>query len=202
VADNVSTDRTAGVARDLGARVVSVGKRVIGAVRNAGAREAGGEVLVFVDADIRMHPETFNEVDRALATGRVVGGATGVRLERMSPGLAVTYALLVPFVWLTRMDTGPTFCRKEDFDAIGGYDERLRAAEDVALLVALARLGRARRQRLTRLRRTKAIASVRKFDAFGDWHYLRLMPKVGLDLLLRRSGSDDLVDRYWYGDVR
>ena len=35
VADNVSTDRTASLARSKGARVVSVGKRVIGAVRNA-----------------------------------------------------------------------------------------------------------------------------------------------------------------------
>ena len=63
---------------------MDVEKRVIGAVRNAGASEALGEVLVFVDADIRMHRETFNEMDRALATGRVVGGATGVRLERLS----------------------------------------------------------------------------------------------------------------------
>jgi glycosyltransferase involved in cell wall biosynthesis len=202
VADNVSTDRTAELARAHGARVVTVEKRVIGAVRNGGAREARGEILVFVDADIRMHPGTFDEIDRALATGRVVGGATGVRLERMSPGLAVTYATLVPLVWLTRMDTGPTFCRRADFEAIGGYDESRRVAEDVALLVALARLGRPRRQRLTRLRRAKAIASVRKFDAFGDWHYLQLMPKVGLDLLRQRPDSEDLVERYWYGDVR
>ena len=202
VADNVSTDRTAELARARGARVVTVETRIIGAVRNGGARAARGEILVFVDADIRMHPETFNEIDRALATGRVVGGATGVRLERMSPGLAVTYATLVPLAWLTRMDTGPTFCLKADFEAIGGYDETRRVAEDVALLAALARLGRPRGQRLARLRRAKAVASVRKFDAFGDWHFFRLMPKVGLDLLRRRSFSGDLIDRYWYGDVR
>ena len=69
VADNVSTDRTAEVARAKGARVVSVEKRVIGAVRNGGAREARGEVLVFVDADAQMHRETFNEVDRSARDG-------------------------------------------------------------------------------------------------------------------------------------
>jgi glycosyltransferase involved in cell wall biosynthesis len=202
VADNVSTDRTAEVARTGGARVVAVEKRVIGAVRNAGATAALGEVLVFVDADIQMHRETFNEVDRALLTGRVVGGATGVRLERLSIGLAITYAALMPMVWLTRMDTGPTFCLKADFEALGGYDESLRVAEDVALLVALTRLGRRRGQRLTRLRRAKAIASVRKFDAYGDWHYFRIMPKVALELFSGRRNARGVIDDYWYGDRR
>jgi glycosyltransferase involved in cell wall biosynthesis len=202
VADNVSTDRTAEVARAKGARVVTVEKRVIGAVRNGGAREARGEVLVFVDADAQMHRETFNEVDRALATGRVVGGATGVRLERLSPGLALTYAAFLPMVWLTRMDTGPTFCLKADFEDLGGYDESLRVAEDVALLVALTRLGRRRGQRLTRLRRAKAIASVRKFDAYGDWHYFRLMPRVALDAFFGRRKAGGVIDDYWYGDRR
>ena len=202
VADNVSTDRTAESARAKGARIVTVEKRVIGAVRNAGAREARGHVLVFVDADIRMHLETFNAMDRALATGRVVGGATGVRLERMSAGLALTYAAFIPMVWLTRMDTGPTFCLKADFENVGGYDESLLVAEDVALLVALARLGRRRGQRLIRLRSAKAIASVRKFDAYGDWHYFRLMPTVALELVRHGTRGSGFIDRYWYGDVR
>ena len=202
VADNVSTDETAEVARAKGARVVRVEKRVIGAVRNGGAREASGEVLVFVDADIRMHPGTFDAIDAALVTGRIVGGATGVRLERMSAGLALTYATLMPMVWLMRMDTGPTFCLRSDFEAIGGYDESLLVAEDVALLFALRRLGRPRGQRLTRLRSAKAIASVRKFDAYGDWHYFRLMPAVALEVLRRGQKGSRFLDRYWYGDVR
>lgn len=202
VADNVSTDGTAEVARAAGARVVSVEKRVIGAVRNGGARDARGEILVFVDADIRMHSGTFDAIDAALATGRVVGGATGVRLERMSAGLAATYAALMPLVWLLRMDTGPTFVRRSDFEAVGGYDECLLVAEDVALLLALRRLGRSRGQHLTRLRTAKAIASVRKFDVYGDWHYLRLAPAVALEMLRRGQRGSRFVDRYWYGDVR
>lgn len=203
VVDNVSTDRTAAIASGLGARVVTEEKRVIGAVRNAGARAARGDVLVFVDADVRVHPGTFDEIDRALATGRFVGGATGVRLERMSPGIALTYATIVPFVWLTGMDTGPTFCARADFEAIGGYSEEMLFAEDVKLLVDLRRLGKARGQKLTRLRRAKAIASMRKFDRYGDWHYFRLIGHLLPRLLGRRAGEADALARdYWYSDRR
>src|SRR5262245_58908955 len=49
VVDDASTDRTAAVARGLGARVVPVNHRQIAATRNAGAREAAGQMLIFVD---------------------------------------------------------------------------------------------------------------------------------------------------------
>jgi glycosyltransferase involved in cell wall biosynthesis len=52
VADDASTDRTAVVARQHGARVVSVSYRQIAATRNAGIRAANGELFVFVDAEV------------------------------------------------------------------------------------------------------------------------------------------------------
>src|SRR4051812_6859465 len=48
------TDRTREVARAAGASTIEVDKRIIAAVRNAGARaaiERGAEMLIFVDAD-------------------------------------------------------------------------------------------------------------------------------------------------------
>lgn len=202
VADNASTDATADVARARGCRVARVEKRVIAAARNGGARAARGEILCFVDADMRIHRETFRGIDEALAPGKVVGGATGVRLERWSPGIAAAYLMVVPMVWLTNIDTGVVFCRREDFEAVGGYDESLRIAEDVRFPWALRRLGRQRGQRLTRLRRFKALASVRKFDEHGDWHYVTMLPRIALLFLLRRGRADGFIDRYWYRPER
>jgi glycosyltransferase involved in cell wall biosynthesis len=197
VADNASTDATAAVAAERGCRVVRVEKRVIAAARNGGAAAATGEVLCFVDADSRLHPASFDRIDDVLRP-RVVAGATGVRPERWSPGFAVTWALMIPFVWLTGMDTGVVFCRRADFAAIGGYDESLLFAEDVDLLLRLRRLGRSRGQRLTRMRGAKTIASVRKFDEHGDWHYLTMMPRVAAGWLLRRDTGRAFAERYWY----
>lgn len=196
VADNQSTDDTARIARLRGCNVVAVDKRIIAAARNGGARAARGDIICFVDADSQLHPQTFVEIANALADERCVGGATGVRLERRSLGIAVTWLMIIPIVLLTGMDTGVVFCRKRDFDALGGYDETRPVAEDVAFLWALRKLGRTRGQRLVRATRAKAIASTRKFDEFGDWHYFPLMWK-GLRQL-RRPGADAFTDTYWY----
>jgi len=196
VADNASTDRTAVIAATRGCRVIAVEKRVIAAARNAGARAARGEFLAFVDADAQVHPATFLEIDRALADPCVVAGATGARLERWSIGIAFTYAMIVPIVFATGMDTGVTFCRKEDFEAIGGYDESRLVAEDVTFLWALRRLGQTRGQRLARATRAKIVASTRKFDEFGDWHFF----SVAIEALrhLMRRDLTRFTASYWY----
>lgn len=198
LADNLSTDDTPAIARRYGCSVVEVPTRTIGAVRNAGARAATGSILLFVDADSRIHPQTFNAVEAAIETGRVVGGATGVRLERWSVGIALTYAAFVPLVWLTRFDTGVTFCRRDAFVGIGGYREPMRFAEDVMFLWDLQRWGRARGLRLRRVTSAKAIASTRKFDRFGDWHYLTTMFTLPLRMLVAPHRARAFVQRYWY----
>jgi len=198
VADNASTDRTAELARERGCNVVPVAKRSIAAARNAGFAAARGEIVGFVDADMQIHRGTFDAIERALASDRIVGGATGCTLERRSLGLAVTYALFIPMVWLTNFDTGVVFCRRRDFEATGGYNESLRVAEDVGFLLALRRVGRMQGSRLTRLRHVKAVASTRKFDEYGDWHYLTTIPRLAVGLVLRRSASLEDIERYWY----
>ena len=200
VADNVSTDRTAEIAAARGCRVVSVATRLIAAARNGGATQALSPILAFVDADTQIHPDTFNGIERALADGRIVGGATGVTLEHWSLGLAATYAMIMPIVVLTGMDTGVVFCRRSDFTEVGGYDEERLVAEDVVFLWALKRSGRSRRQRLTRLRSIKAVASTRKFDRYGDWHYFRHMLRLAVALLHYPDATDDFVRKYWYDD--
>ncbi len=200
VADNASTDATADTARARGCTVVAVKKRCIAAARNGGAAHARGTHVCFVDADMRVHPETFNVIADTLADGRVVAGATGVTLERWSPGIALTWMAMVPVLLLTRVDTGVVFCRRVDFVAIGGYDESRLFAEDVDFLWRLRRLGRARGQRLARATRAKAIASMRKFDKYGDWHYFTEMPRLGWRMLRDPASRSEFVTRYWYND--
>ncbi len=199
VADNASTDRTSDVARQRGARVVLVEKRAIAAARNGGAKAAQGDILCFTDADSIVHSETFNEIDRVLSE-RIVGGATGLRLDKTTAGRVLSFAMLIGIGFVLRpillrewprlnIDAGVVFMRRKDFEEIGGYREHRLFAEDVQLLVDLRRIGRPRGQHLARSDRAPTIFSTRKFDRHGEWHYF-LVP---LRLL-----SPRFVRQYWY----
>lgn len=198
VANNGSTDGTAALAMGRGCRVVEVTKRAIASARNGGAKAASGTILCFIDADSRIHPETFNAIGHALSDDSIIGGATGIDFERRSLGLAVTYAMIMPLVILAGIDAGVVFCRRSDFEELGGYDERRLFAEDVVFLFALKRLGWRRRQKLKRLPAVKAIASTRKFDEFGDWHYFTQMLRHGIAGVWRPASLDKFAQRYWY----
>ena len=200
VADNGSTDDTAAIAGARGCRVATVSKRIIGASRNGGAAIATAPILCFCDADMQIHPDTFNAVAKAIANPKIAGGATGVTLERWSVGIALTFSAIIPLVWATGMDTGVVYMRRADFEALGGYSETRHFAEDVAFFFRLLKLGRSRGQHLHRLRRFKAIASVRKFDKYGDWHYFWMMPKLTFGMLKPHSSDHPTARKYWYED--
>lgn len=202
VADNDSNDRTAEVAAAHGARVVTVKKRRIAAARNGGGHAARGEIVCFIDGDSAVHPQTFDAIDQAIKSGRYVAGSTGLTLERKSLGLLVTYCLAAPMVWMTGMDAGVIFCRREDFEAVGGYDQGRFYAEDLLFLMALRRLGKNRGQRLTRLTQVKALGCTRKFDQFGDWHYFGMLGHVIKALVTWNWHDEKLAERYWYNSGR
>jgi glycosyltransferase involved in cell wall biosynthesis len=208
VADNGSTDVTAEIARARGCRVAPVEKRCIAAARNGGAAAATGEVLCFCDADLRLHPETFNHVAAVMAQPDAVGGGTGLTMPRWSLGIRFVWALIVFPLRAAGYEGGVWYCRRVDFAALRGYDEALRAAEDVEFMRRLKRLGKTRspRQRLF-TRRAAArrgilpamtLNSTRKWDLHGEWHVARDVLALLPRLLRGRRAFDAYVQRYWY----
>src|SRR5262252_6736438 len=76
VADDDSSDRTAAIAEERGARVVKARHRQIAATRNEGARESSGDKLFFVDADTVVNQEVINAAIQSMRRGAVGGGCT------------------------------------------------------------------------------------------------------------------------------
>jgi glycosyltransferase involved in cell wall biosynthesis len=193
VADNACTDDTAAIAAARGCSVVTVARRCIAAARNGGAGAARGEVFCFVDADTRVHPDTFTAIDARMADGDCAGGATGWTLERWSAGIFCTALVVWPALRLTGINAGVVFCRADVFRAVGGYDETRQFAEDVAFFRAMRAEGRRRGLRTVRSTATPALLSARKFDRHGDWHMLMLWWWV-----IRNRSLGRTVEDYWY----
>jgi glycosyltransferase involved in cell wall biosynthesis len=143
VADDSSTDATSSVAHQHGARVIRVEHQQISATRNAGAREARGEVLFFVDADTLVSAAVIQSALRSIRDGAVGGGC----VPRFEGWLPLWWRLAYPFiVGVVRVLSLPggacQFCTRAAFEATGGFSENHYAAEDALFVGALKRHGR------------------------------------------------------------
>jgi glycosyltransferase involved in cell wall biosynthesis len=143
VVDDASTDRTAAIASNAGAKVVSINRRQIAAARNAGGRAASGDVLFFVDADTQINEKHVNGAIAALKDG-YAGGSARVKIGGQVP----TWARILLKVFCTiyfgfRLGAGAfLFTNRKNFDAVGGFDETLFIGEEVYFSLALRKLGR------------------------------------------------------------
>lgn len=207
VADNASTDRTAEVARDAGCQVAYVEKRMIGAARNGGVAVSSGDVLYFCDADMEIHPETFNVIEEIMASGKAVTGMTGIGPERWTLKFLIVAVFMSPVILLSLAagwGLGPIFCRREDFEAIGGYNEEKHFGEDMQFLSDLKKLGRSRGQKFFRCRAVKARHSVRKGVKHGFLKVAGFTVRYALTSIFRRGASreenEEWIRQFWYGD--
>jgi glycosyltransferase involved in cell wall biosynthesis len=163
VCDNNSDDRTAEIARAAGARVVFEPVNQIARARNQGAAHAGGEWLIFIDADSQPSRELFAEAAAAMQGGRCLAG--GATLE--FPGGAASARLWVA-LWnavsrMTRWAAGSfVFCEAAAFRELGGFSEQLYAGEEIDLFRRLKRLARRKGRTVVILHRHPLHTSDRK----------------------------------------
>ncbi|EEF60250.1 glycosyltransferase [Pedosphaera parvula] len=143
VVDDASTDATAEVARQHNAIIVSVNHRQIAATRNSGGRAAGGDRLLFVDADTTINPRVLASALRAMEKGAAGGGAPAQFEGKVPLYMRLLIWWLGWFMRLGGICGGAfMFCTRKAFNAVGGFDERLFGAEDAAMSWALKREGR------------------------------------------------------------
>lgn len=195
---NRCTDATEEIARQAGCVIVTEEAKNLSKIRNAGAAAASGEIIVTCDADSRMHLGTLREIFSRLASDSVVGGGAMVWPERWSPGIIASVMAVAPYLMFSGVSFGLFWCRKTDFDAIGGFDDRFLSVEDVDFAQRLKAYGKTIGRRWDTLLKTPLVTSCRKFDQFGDW-YLFLNP--GLVRKAFRGTDRAAADHFWY-DVR
>lgn len=142
VVDGGSRDRSVALAEPLADRVV-VGPKGRAAQMNAGARQAGGDILWFLHADSRPPPEAAILIRAALAKPGRCWGRFDVRLSGHQPLLRVVESSMNLRSRLTGIATGDQgiFVSRNLFEQIGGYPP-VALMEDIALSRLLKRHGR------------------------------------------------------------
>lgn len=176
VADNGSTDKTREIAEYFGAKVVFEKEHNIGRVRNTGAYEATGDILIFVDADTLVPEFLFRKIADAMTDEKCFGGAVAVGYEQFRRKWMKWYLKGWQF-WGTffNMKQGAAqFCRKSVFEEIGGYDESVFMGEDVSFYWRLSKFAKRKKGYLHFIENPKVITSARRFDRMSVWKTLLL----------------------------
>ncbi|MDP6538137.1 MAG: glycosyltransferase [Planctomycetota bacterium] len=131
VVDDGSTDGTGEAAADLGARVLRSAERPVGpaAARNLGAAAAGGEVLLFVDADVVVHADavervarTFTEDGPAALYGSYDDSPAARNLASRYMNLRHHHVHRIPSADAATFWAGLGAVRRSAFDQVGGFD--------------------------------------------------------------------------------
>ena len=150
------------LAASVGANVVVSARVGIAAARNAGARVTTGQILVTIDADRMMSPVAFAEIERLLATGCYVGGGAVQLAERHSLAIDVAMALARLTTYLNGLGGGMYWCRRDDFEAIGGFDERVTTVDDLDFARRLRDHGLRTGRKFVNLRQAPVTTSCRR----------------------------------------
>ncbi len=197
VVDNASRDATATTALAHGARVVSERHRQIARARNTGARAARADRLLFVDADTWPAAELVARALNALDGGACGGGAM-VSMPAL-PGRFYRWGLATWNALARRLHLAAgcfVFVRRDAFTAVGGFDERYYAGDEVLLSRQLARWGRRYARPFILIESPPVMTSARKAVWFSPLQHLAT---VGLVVLCPPAMRSRRLMWFWYG---
>ena len=165
VADAGSTDRTVEIAKEYGCRIVKGGLPARG--RNQGALEAKGDIFLFLDADLVLQKDSlgrlldeFKKRDLSIATC-CLGSVSGSRREKFFYDFFYNFYIMI----VERIFPHGAILiivRRNVHEAVNGFDETIKLAEDHFYTRQVAKLGK-----FGILKSANILASPRRFERDG-----------------------------------
>ena len=189
VVDGGSSDGTAERAQAAGAQLIHA-PRGRALQMNAGARQASGELLLFLHADTLLPPMADALIKQALAAGPQMWGRFDVSITGKPRLLRVIAACMNARSRWSGIATGDQamFMTRVAFEAVGGFPAQ-PLMEDVELSKRLLTLSR------PACLRAPAITSGRRWENRGVWRTVLLMWRLRL-AYWRGVAPQQLAQRY------
>ena len=131
VVDDASNDNTIDIVRESGVKIVALDKKSgPAAARNKGAHEAGGDIVLFIDADVVVNPDTLGRIAKVFEENPEIAAVFGSYDDEPAAGDFVSQYrnLLHHYVHQVANSDAKTFwtgcgaIRKDLFDELGGFD--------------------------------------------------------------------------------
>ena len=198
VVDNNSTDRTAEIAYDQGAdKVIFESHNQIAKARNSGASESSAPFLIFVDADTFPSAAILRHALTLLYSNEIVGGGARVEMEReVSPIVAwITHNWNFVSRRLNYAAGSFFFCRRDAFEAVGGFDLSVYAGEEIWLARRLKAWAKRRGMKFEVVHELSVVTSARKSDWFSTWDFVR---QIGLFFIFPWATKSKRLCNLWY----
>lgn len=184
-----STDKTTEIAQKMGAIALKSPQKGRATQMNFGASVASGDILYFVHADTKIHPDYASDIVKAIFAGYDFGC---YRYEFDSPNILLklnAFFTRLPFIWCRGGDQ-TLFIRKEDFLKVGKFREDYQIMEDYEFII------RANKVLKFKIIPKNVIVSARKYKTNS---YLRVQKanfKIMRMFLSGKASQQEMTETY------
>lgn len=134
VVDNASTDDSAAVAEELGARVIRLGQNIgFSGANNAGVAESDAECFIFVNPDVEVTQAGVTQ----LATTAVDRGALVAPQLLNTDGTPQENGRMAPFLYRKFLHFLGSAASKSDYEVVARADELLEVSWAIGAAIAV-----------------------------------------------------------------